>query len=204
MQVDQRRTKKNVLRRLQEHAAASATLTAAGVLRLWQRQPLALLIVAAWMGEGHQVAKILAWRAWSGYTRRRIRFKALLGLRSAASEVLTLGIVFAGWRAATRMEASATAAASCGPDAIACEGPRAYLEAHKYRRAAGSERGVATSALPWRHMPPLPPLWREPVSKRKILEAVAESERMSESLLSRKVAAILQVKVRLGMQNFVR
>jgi hypothetical protein len=65
VQVDQQRIKKKVLRRLQEHAAASAALTAAGVLRLWQQQPLSLLVVAAWMGEGHQDAKISAWSGLS-------------------------------------------------------------------------------------------------------------------------------------------
>jgi hypothetical protein len=196
MQVDQRHIKKKVLRRLQEHASACATLTAAGVLRLWQRQPLALLVVAAWTGEGHQLAKILAWRAWSGYTLRRIRFKALLGLRSAAPEVLNLAVLFAGWCAATKLRPAVVPIAtslSSKPETTPGEAKRVRLGAPRPQKVGASE--VMATALPWRYMPALPPLWRESVPKRKILEVVDASERMSESMLRRKVAAILQIKV---------
>ena len=199
-QVDQRRVKREVFHRLRENARASAAATTAGVLRLWQRQPLALLAVAAWSGAGHQTAKILAWRAWAGYARRRLRFKALVGWRAALPEEANARAVFAGWRAAAALQRAADARARTTPRSGGST-PRTRLGEPRPSVAGSTDDAPEALAVPWLFAAPLPPLWREPLAKAAVMEAVVEGARMHESALRRKMLAVLQVRVRTsGMQ----
>lgn len=193
VQVDQRRVKRDVLRRLCENARASAAATTAGVLRLWQQQPLALLAVAAWSGAGHQTAKMVAWRAWSGYARRRLRFKALVGWRAALPEELSQRAVFAGWRAAAALQRAADACVRTPRSGGST--PRTRLGEPRSEALDTDSEDVCIGAVPWRCMPPLPPLWHEFLTKAAVLEPVAEGARMHEATLRRKMLSVLQVKV---------
>jgi hypothetical protein len=173
VQTNERAVKASLLRRLAAHARASLVTAAAGTLLLWQTPVPALRALALWTGADDQVAKLDAWRAWRGYAVLRMRFKVLAGVRHAMPAVLSLRRAWGAWRAASASKA------------------RERLQSVEAEGDADLEGGVAA----WRHVPALPPLWREPISRVAVMEAVAEEAWLPQKLLRRKVLAVSTIKV---------
>lgn len=213
-QVDRQKVKLAALCAMRDHAHAMRAVRIASALQLAQRPLPALTVIAVLTDCPHELWKLLVWRAWRGYTTRRLRLQVLAGTMVASPDTLLLRRAMHAW---TLVIADAAVSSSVGnatsgttsttePAESAALSPGEMGErtesgasaAGESSEAGGGWCGVAGTAPVrlGRVVALLPPLWKEPLEKRVIMEAVPRDQLLSSARLKKRMQTMLSVKVR--------
>jgi hypothetical protein len=218
VQVDRKRIKAMVLQRMKEHAHAMHALRVAGALQIQQRPLPVMIAMAAWSGQQHVLWKLRAWNVWRGYCQRRLHLKSLLALLAQQPGRVMLQRALCAWthalNASRRQKGTEAVAVPSSTGAAATTGAAASSTLTKVAAVpdAADEpvedaeaRMADDSHSPHIRRPlevtVLPKLWREPLQKATIMEAVPQAQRLPQSRLLARIERILQHKVRDAMKG---
>jgi hypothetical protein len=99
-QASLRHVKAKGLLAFQRFSRASQLVEAAGNLRLWAAQPLALAHLYAWRGDGLQALFHLFWCRWRDRAQGRVRLRAFLAAHLRRAAALQMELCFKAWHKA--------------------------------------------------------------------------------------------------------
>lgn len=219
VQIDRQKVKLAAFCAMRDHAQAMRALSVASALQLAQRPVPALIAIAALTDVPHELWKLLAWRAWRSYVVRRMRMQALAGIMVTAPASLLLRRAMHVWTSVIatggdphycRCSSSTRSSERSGFEGIvpaysvaahAQSGVSAVVQAGAMTsdgepRVWGAPAGAAVSPVR-RVVAFMPPLWKEALEKRVIMEEVSRDQVISSSRLRKRIQTMLSVKVRI-------
>eukprot|EP00892_Ulva_mutabilis_P003853 jgi/Ulvmu1/183/UM001_0187.1 len=213
LMVDRHKVKLAAFTAMREHAHALRAVRVASALQLAQRPLPALMAAAALLDLPHELWKLRVWRAWRGYAVRRLRLQVLAGMMVACPDALLLRRAVHAWLTAVSASQPAAHASRAGaldsPTPVAQQEPaggavqlpgvdteRGGVEGSVGLDCAAERSGQARAVPPRRVrlVSPLPPLWKEAMEKRVIMEALPAEERLSSLRLKKRMHTMLAVK----------
>lgn len=211
LQIDRQKVKLTAFSALREHAYAMRALCVASALQLAQRPLPALMAIAALLDLPHELWKLRVWHAWRGYTARRLRLQVLAGTMVSAPNTLLLRRTMHAWLMVIVTAHTAATHEALPKDHAAlhtaeAESGQAELSGGEDQVERGGKEGTRAHASGWfgvmqacrrvRVVSLLPPLWKEAMEKRLIMEALPLDQQLSSHRLKKRMQTILAIKVR--------